>query len=114
MWVQSLGQEDPLEEGMATHSSILARKIPWTEEPGRLQSMGLQKSGTRLNKNSAVLQESRTQPEVTVLYLGGGFSSCSRTQRDVVTYIPRRSQDPAAQLFLACSSFVSVFPPFPK
>ena len=37
--VQSLGGEDPLEEGMATHSSILAWKIPWTEEPGQLQSM---------------------------------------------------------------------------
>ena len=42
-WVQSLGWEDPLEEGMATHSSILAWKIPWTEEPGRLQSMGSQR-----------------------------------------------------------------------
>ena len=40
--VQSLGQEDPLEEEMATHSSILVWKIPWTEEPGRLQSMGSQ------------------------------------------------------------------------
>ena len=39
-WVQSLGQEDPLEKGMATHSSILAWRIPWTEEPGGLQSMG--------------------------------------------------------------------------
>ena len=38
--VQSLGQEDPLEEGRATHSSILAWRIPWTEEPGGLQSMG--------------------------------------------------------------------------
>ena len=36
MWVQSLGQEDPLEEGMATHSSILAWRFPWTEEPDRL------------------------------------------------------------------------------
>ena len=44
--VQCLGQEDPLEEEMATHSSILAWRIPWTEEPGRLQSMGLQKSWT--------------------------------------------------------------------
>ena len=43
MQVPSLGQEDPLEEGMATHSSILAWKIPWTEEPGGLQSMGLQR-----------------------------------------------------------------------
>ena len=40
--VRSLGREDPLEEGMATHSSILAWRIPWTEEPGGLQSMGLQ------------------------------------------------------------------------
>ena len=45
MQVQSLGQEDPLEEGMATHSSILAWKIPWTEEPGRLQSIGLERVG---------------------------------------------------------------------
>ena len=43
--VQSLGQEDPLEEGMATHSSILAWRIPWTEEPGGLQSTGLQRVG---------------------------------------------------------------------
>ena len=41
--VQSLGREDPLEKEMATHSSILAWKIPWTEEPGRLQSMGSQR-----------------------------------------------------------------------
>ena len=44
--VQPLGQEDPLEKGMATHSSILAWRIPWTEEPGRLQSMGLQRVRT--------------------------------------------------------------------
>ena len=43
--VQSLGREGPLEKEMATHSSILARKIPWTEEPGRLQSMGSKESG---------------------------------------------------------------------
>ena len=42
-WVQSLGQEDPLEKEMATHSSILAWKIPQTEEPGGLQYMGLQR-----------------------------------------------------------------------
>ena len=48
MWetrVQSLGQEYPLEKGTATHSSILAWKIPWTEEPGGLQSMGSQRVG---------------------------------------------------------------------
>ena len=43
-WVQSLGWEDPLEEGMAIHSSILAGIIPWTEESGGLQSMGLQQN----------------------------------------------------------------------
>ena len=43
--VQSLGQEDPLEKEMATHSSILAWRIPWTEEPGGLQSTGLQRVG---------------------------------------------------------------------
>ena len=43
--IWSLGQEDPLEKGMATHSSILAWIVPWTEEPGRLQSMGLQQVG---------------------------------------------------------------------
>ena len=42
IWVQSLGWEDLLEKEMATHSSILALRIPWTEEPGELQSMGLQ------------------------------------------------------------------------
>ena len=44
-WVQSVGREDPLEKEMATHSSILAWKIPWTEEPGWLLSMGLQRVG---------------------------------------------------------------------
>ena len=42
-WIQSLGQEDPLEEGMATHFSIVAWKIPWTVEPGGLQSIGFQR-----------------------------------------------------------------------
>ena len=44
-WVQSLGWEDPLEKGMAAHSSILAWRIPWMEEPGRLQFMGSQRVG---------------------------------------------------------------------
>ena len=45
MWVLSLGWEDPLEEGMATHSSVLAWKIPWSEEPGGIQSIGSQRAG---------------------------------------------------------------------
>ena len=55
--VRSLGQEDPLEQGMATHSSILAWRIPWTEEPGGLQSMGSQKS----RDTSETIQPARTQ-----------------------------------------------------
>ena len=45
IWVQSLGWEDPLEKGKATHSSILTWRIPWTEEPGGLESMGSQRIG---------------------------------------------------------------------
>ena len=54
-WVRSLGWEDPLEKEMATHSSILAWEIPWTEEPGGLQSMGLQELDMtkRLNHTSS-------------------------------------------------------------
>ena len=48
-WVQSLGQEDTLEKGMATHSSISAWRIPWTEEPGGLQSIGSQRVGHNWN-----------------------------------------------------------------
>ena len=58
IWVQSLDQQDPLEEGMATHSSILAWRIPRTEEPGGLESMGVTKESDmteRLNKNNTFL-----------------------------------------------------------
>ena len=48
-WVRFLGQEDPLKKEMAIHSSTLAWKIPWTEEPDRLQSMGVSKNRTRLS-----------------------------------------------------------------
>ena len=47
-WVPSLGWEDPLEEGMDTHSSVLVWRIPWSEEPGRLQPMGSQRVGHHL------------------------------------------------------------------
>ena len=59
--VQSLGQENPLEKEVATHSSILAWEIPWTEEPGRLQSTGLQKESdtilaTKQQQQQAILE----------------------------------------------------------
>ena len=53
-WVRSLGWEDPLEKEMATHSSVLAWRIPWTEEPGRLQSTGLQRVGHDCVTNSSL------------------------------------------------------------
>ena len=52
--VQSLGWEDPLEKDMATHSSILVWRIPWTEEPGGLQSMGLQRVGHNCMSNTPI------------------------------------------------------------
>ena len=55
--VPSLGWEDPLEEGMATHCSVLTWRIPWTEEPGRLQSMGVTKSWTHLKLLSVHTRE---------------------------------------------------------
>ena len=52
MWVQCLGQKDPLEEGMAAHSRILVWRIPWTEEPGGLQSIGVCKESDRTERQS--------------------------------------------------------------
>ena len=53
-WVQSLGWDDPLEKRMATHSSMLAWRIPWTEEPGRLQSVGPQRVRHDISNNTHV------------------------------------------------------------
>ena len=64
MWVRSLGQEDPLEETTATHSRILAQKIPWKEEPGGLQSMGSQ----RVGHNGACTRRSERGSKVHILY----------------------------------------------
>ena len=67
MWVWSLGQKDPQEEGMATHSSILAWRIPWTEESGGLQSMGLQRVGhnwTNLACTHALRDLRNTNPTI--------------------------------------------------
>ena len=62
MWVQSLGREDPLEEEMATHSNILAWEIPCTEEPGGLQSMGLQRVGHKWATNQQQQQQWKKPP----------------------------------------------------
>ena len=71
-WVPSLGREDPLEREMATHSSILAWKIPWTEEPGRLQTIGLPRVGhdwaTSLSL-SMHLEEIKSRERCFVLFI---------------------------------------------
>ena len=59
MYVLSLGWEDPVEEGMATHPSILAQRIPWTEEPGRLQSTGQQRVDMTEVTQHALMQVSK-------------------------------------------------------
>ena len=63
-WVPSLGWEDPLGKGMATHSSILAWRIPWTEEPGGLQSMGLQRGQEKVNYTSAWPRKTEVESSV--------------------------------------------------
>ena len=66
MWAQSVGQEEPLEEGTATHSSVLAWRLPRTEEPGGLQSMGLQKVGH--NCSDSACTHARTTSERRALH----------------------------------------------
>ena len=60
MWVRSLGWEDPLEEEMATHSRILAWKIPWTEEPGGVQSIGSQSDTTETHTHTCTHSDMRS------------------------------------------------------
>ena len=67
-WVRSLSQEDPLEKGLAIHSSILSWRIPWTEEPGRLQSMGSQRVGHDWETNTTLLFQILKNDAVKVLH----------------------------------------------
>ena len=79
MWVQFLGWEDPLEEGMATHSSILAWGIPWTEEPGGLQPIGLQ----RIRHDREVAGRSQPYPRPGPVAMRSNWKSggCAGTGR---------------------------------
>ena len=74
-WIRSLGWEDPLEEEMATHSSILAWEIPWTEEPGRLQSMGFQRV-----RHSWVTEHANVQMVNTISFLSSLYIPPFRLQ----------------------------------
>ena len=82
-WVWSLGWEDPLEKEMATHSSILAWRIPWTEEPGRLQSIGSQ-SRTQLSDFTFFILWKRRKWQPTPVFLPGK----SHGWRSLVGYSP--------------------------
>ena len=66
-WVGSLGQQDPLEEGMATHSSILAWRIPWTEEPDGLQFMGSQRARKNLTTFTHIEEDLVISSKVTYM-----------------------------------------------
>ena len=81
-WVQSLGQEDPLEKGMATHSSIPAWRIPWTEEPGGLQFTGSQ----RIRHDWAT--KTHMQTHIVALWCCAGFCYTRKWISCVYTYIP--------------------------
>ena len=97
--IRSLGLDDPLEEEMATPSSVLAWKMPWTEEPGGLQSMGSQESGTRLKR---LHSRTRTEP--------GGRSQSLRSRilsARTRTEPGGRSQSPRSRILSARSSAVS-------
>ena len=80
--VRSLGQEDPLEEEMATHSSILACKIPWTEEPSQLQSRGLQRIGRDLVTEHACTRQDCLCPHSWPLHTESGETHWPPSKKD--------------------------------
>ena len=95
MWVRSLGWEDPLEKEMATHSSILAFRIPWTEEPGGLQSMGSQESDTtqQLNHQTSSVAQCIERNGFEVKYLqvqipDTGPSHCELLGKELKSQFP--------------------------
>ena len=75
-WIQSLGWEDPLEKGRATHSSIVAWRIPWTEDPGRLQSMGMQRVRHNWVTKPSPAQHKDTHVTFHKEHCSAGFFSC--------------------------------------
>ena len=88
--VQSLGQEDPMEKGMATHSSILAWRIPWTEEPGRLQFMGCKELDMtkRLSLTQGTQWNLDSRKNAMDSYLRFGFQGQSKGKNHVRVKIP--------------------------
>ena len=103
--VQPLGRDDPLEEGTATHSSILSWRIPWTEEPGGLQSMGSQRVGHNCAKNFHFQFSSVTQSCLTLC----DYMNCSTLGLPVHHQLPELTQTHLHRVGDAISSSVSPF-----
>ena len=118
-WVRSLGQEDPLEKGMATHFSILAWRNPWTEEPDGLQSMGLQRVGHAWTTNtfstkvefSSVQSLSRVQLFATPLTAARQASLSITNSRSSLKLTSIESVMPSSHLILYHPLFL--LPPIP-
>ena len=87
MWVRSPGQKDPLEEQMAIHFNIPAQKMPWTEEPGSLQSRGSQESYTseRLHAHALTLLNHATQKTEASLFAGVACSGLKQSDQDLIS-----------------------------
>ena len=103
--VQPLGRDDPLEEGTATHSSILSWRIPWTEEPGGLQSMGSQRVGHNCAKNFHFQFSSVTQSCLTLC----DYMNCSTLGLPVHHQLPELTQTHVHRVGDAISSSVIPF-----
>ena len=89
MWVRSFGQEDPMEKRMATHFSILAWEIPWTEDPGGLQFMGLQRVHTiqQLNKQQHNVYNQLNPPLVSICVVSTFFGYYKYAEMNFLAHI---------------------------
>ena len=109
-WVQSLGWEDALEDGMATHSSILAWRIPWTEEPGGLQSIGSQRVGHDWATKCSTAQQAHVQAggSGSILPLHPSYSGLGTLDSKVLWIEePRNRHDRRSRVFLSSLQLVN-------
>ena len=113
MQVQSLAWEDPLEEEMATHSSILAWRIPWPEELGRLQSMGLQSDVTvRLSRQTLLIHLCALQGEGLLLVLLSFPSALPTILLEILWLLSQAFLDLVPAVFLASISLILAPTPY--
>ena len=108
--VLSLGREDPLEEEMATHSSILAWEIPWTEKPGRLQSMGVRAGHDWACMHAPWLQHQNQVSEMLCFPLGPVMFPWFIRHRGIYLWSLRCSQGPGSSCMIHVRPFYFMFP----